>query len=619
MDIVLIGAGPRGLVAAERLIERQRKSNQFDQLNIVLIDPFGIGGRVWQTNQSHELIMNTNPDQITLFTDDTDQINGPIIPGLNLFDWAQRDAADYLKEHDFDQKNKFLSEINELKSNGYASRSLFGVYLKWFFEYLQTRITQTTSLSVITEEARAVKPISQSNEYLVETSNHELHADAVIMALGHCENKPTPEQVKLRDFAGKNKINYIYPTQPQEYDFNNLTAGQTLIVRGLGLSFFDAVAMLTTGRDGQFEPGADGYLIYRPSGKEPKIVAGSRLGVPLKAKGRNEKPNDERAQAHFFTAKWFQETQQRGSVAGDEFISLAHHEVEYVYYERLLQQKYPQIDRARLLNKFVTATDPDEVIKHSKINASDRFNWERLMNPTKFIDDSADPQVMARYLQNDVDAAREGTKTGPMTAALEVFRDIRDVLRQVINLQLLSPDDYRENFLGQFSYENSHLAVGPPEIRIEELRALVLAGVVTLLAPEMTVDTDDQTGQFVTWSKQQPQKRHEADYLLEARLPSIKVEQSQNPLMQNLLTTELAQPHELELSDGTQFKTGGIDVDIKTEQLLVNSKPNKRLYVWGIPTEGKQWFTTASPRPYINDVTFRSGDAIVDQIFKLNT
>ncbi|WP_252902645.1 hypothetical protein [Paucilactobacillus hokkaidonensis] len=149
---------------------------------------------------------------------------------------------------------------------------------------------------------------------------------------------------------------------------------------------------------------------------------------------------------HIFTAKWFQETQQKGSVAGDEFISLAHHEVEYVYYERLLQQKYPQIDRARLLNKFVTAKDPDEVIKHSKINASDRFNWERLMNPTKFIDDSADPQVMARYLQNDVDAAREGTKTGPMTAALEVFRDIRDVLRQVINLQLLSPDDYRENF-----------------------------------------------------------------------------------------------------------------------------------------------------------------------------
>ncbi|WP_252902646.1 hypothetical protein [Paucilactobacillus hokkaidonensis] len=116
-----------------------------------------------------------------------------------------------------------------------------------------------------------------------------------------------------------------------------------------------------------------------------------------------------------------------------------------------------------------------------------------------------------------------------------------------------------------------------------------------------------------------PKKRHEADYLLEARLPSIKVEQSQNPLMQNLLTTELAQPHELELSDGTQFKTGGIDVDIKTEQLLVNSKPNKWLYVWGIPTESKQWFTTASPRPYINDVTFRSGDAIVDQIFKLNT
>ncbi|WP_054726111.1 FAD/NAD(P)-binding protein [Paucilactobacillus hokkaidonensis] len=107
MDIVLIGAGPRGLVAAERLIERQRKSNQFDQLNIVLTDPFGIGGRVWQTNQPHELIMNTNPDQITLFTDRTDQINGPIIPGLNLFDWAKGMRLIILKNMTLTKKINF--------------------------------------------------------------------------------------------------------------------------------------------------------------------------------------------------------------------------------------------------------------------------------------------------------------------------------------------------------------------------------------------------------------------------------------------------------------------------------------------------------------------------------
>ncbi|WP_137596714.1 FAD/NAD(P)-binding protein [Paucilactobacillus kaifaensis] len=616
MDIVLIGAGPRGLVAAERIIERQKKTDQFGQLTITLVDPFGVGGRVWQPNQSHDLIMNTNPDQITMFTDQTSEINGPIVPGLNLYDWIKTKAAQYIQENNIAQKKELLNEITDLKSNGYASRGLFGVYLNWFYEYLQTRLIAEITLSMVYEEAIKVQSGVNENEYLVQTSNHELHADYVVMALGHCENKPTPEQVKLRQFANQVGINYIYPTQPQEYDFENLAAGQTMIARGLGLSFFDAVAMLTTGRGGKFTRASAGQLVYHASGREPKIVAGSRLGVPLRAKGRNEKKNDERATAHFFTPKWFHDVQLKGGIAGEDFLTMAHHEVEYVYYEKLIQQKYSQMNVEKFLTQFALATDPTQVVLQSEIDSDDYFNWEKLMNPTKFIGDSSDPEVMADYLQRDADAANEGTKTGPLTSALEVFRDIRDVLRQIVNYQLLSPDDYRKDFLGQFNYENSHLAVGPPEIRIEELRALVLAGIVKILGPEMMVDTDEHVAKFVTWSKLKPEQRYTADYLLEARLPSIKVEQSQNQLMQHLLADKLAQPHELVLADGTEFKTGALNVDTVTQQLIVDGEANQHLYVWGIPTEGKQWFTTASPRPYINDVTFRSGDAIVDQIFK---
>lgn len=94
------------------------------------------------------------------------------------------------------------------------------------------------------------------------------------------------------------------------------------------------------------------------------------------------------------------------------------------------------------------------------------------------------------------------------------------------------------------------------------------------------------------------------------------MEQSQNPLLQRLLANNLAQPHELVLADGTRFKTGALNIDSSTEQLMVDNKVNQHLFVWGIPTEGKQWFTTATPRPYINDWTFRFGDAIVSQIFK---
>lgn len=615
MEIVLIGAGPRGLVAAERLIERQRVTHRFRQLTITMVDPFGIGGRVWQANQSHDLIMNTNPDQITMFTDQTCEINGPIVPGLNLFDWTKTKAAQYINLNNVAHKEELLAEIRSLKNNGYASRGLFGLYLNWFYEYLQTRLTTEITLAVLHEEAIAIQADTTVTDYFVQTSNHQLHAANVVMALGHCENKPTSKQVELREFAQRYQANYIYPTQPQEYDFSNLKTDQTIIIRGLGLSFFDAVAMLTTGRGGQFVDGTDGQLAYQASGQEPKIVAGSRLGVPLRAKGQNEKRNNERATPHFFTSQWFQATRLKGGITGAEFLALAHHEVEYVYYEKLIQQKYPQINVDKFLTQFTSVADPTQLVEQSEIDSADYLDWEKLIDPAKYFGDSDDPQVMAAYLQWDAAIAKKGTKTGPLTSALEVFRDIRDVMRQIVTQQLLSPDDYRKDFLGQFNYENSHLAVGPPEIRIEELRALVLAGIVKILGPEMTVATDEHSGKFVTWSKQKPAKRYAADYLLEARLPSIKVEQSQNPLMQQLLADKLAQPHELVLADGTHFKTGALDVNSATEQLLVDGDINQHLYVWGIPTEGKQWFTTASPRPYINDVTFRSGDAIVDQIF----
>lgn len=602
MEIVLIGAGPRGLVATERLIERQKITNQFEQLNITLVDPFGIGGRVWQMNQSHDLIMNTNPDHITLFTDNSSNIDGPIVPGPNLFEWSQGAAADFINSQQVPKKEEYLAEIDTLQGNGYASRGLFGVYLNWFFQSLTTRLTKKIKLQVVIEEALAVTPQASGDAYVVTTSNRKLVADNVVMALGHCENKPTNEQIKLRKFAQTANINYIYPTQPQEYDFHKLDAGEALIIRGLGLSFFDAVAMLTSGRGGKFVRGDDGYLSYQASGKEPQIIAGSRLGVPLKAKGRNEKKNDETSSAHFFTPTWFKQTKANGGIAGAKFVQLAHHETEYVYYERLIQQKYPQIDVAEFLHQFVSASDPAEVVKQSKISLADYFDWDRLMNPAKFMGDSADPKIMAAYLKKEIDTANEGTKTGPLAAALEAFHDIRDTLRRIVDLKLLSPADYQEYFLGQFNYENSHLSVGPPAIRIDELRALVLAGVVTMLGPDMAVNTDAQTGKFVTWSNEKSQQRYEANYLLEARLPSIKVEQSQNPLLQRLLANNLAQPHELVLADGTRFKTGALNIDSSTEQLMVDNKVNQHLFVWGIPTEGKQWFTTATPRPYINDL-----------------
>ncbi len=185
MDIDLIGAGPRGLVAAERLIEWQRQTKQYDHLNLTFIDPYGIGGRVWPVGQPHELLMNTNPDYITLFTDESVQMEGPIVKGPNLYEWAHKQAPAFLFGHQLPNRADLLNEAAALVHNGYASRSLFGAYQRWFYNYLQQRLPDSVSLTLRKEQVVSIRHIDATHRYLLKTASDRFQTDAVIMALVH--------------------------------------------------------------------------------------------------------------------------------------------------------------------------------------------------------------------------------------------------------------------------------------------------------------------------------------------------------------------------------------------------------------------------------------------------
>ena len=71
--VAIVGAGPRGTSALERLCA---SAPEFlapgAQLTVHIVDPSPPGaGRVWRTEQSDQLLMNTVTSQVTLFTDDS--------------------------------------------------------------------------------------------------------------------------------------------------------------------------------------------------------------------------------------------------------------------------------------------------------------------------------------------------------------------------------------------------------------------------------------------------------------------------------------------------------------------------------------------------------------------
>lgn len=610
MKIILVGAGPRGLVAAERIIEQQRVTKRFDHLKIVMIDPYGVGGRVWPVDQPHELIMNTTPDYITLFTAAPNKVHGPLVSGTNLYEWAKSGAYDFIREHDYQNQDKLLTEVEMLQYNGYASRSLYGAYQQWFYEYLQTRLDQTMELRVLKETVKMVIP--QNNGYVVKTGSLLLPANAVIMALGHNENELTDEQQKLNDFAENQRLHYVTPTQPQEYDFSNLQPKQSVILRGLGLSFFDAVTMLTRGRGGNYHRDSADNLVYEASGREPLIIAGSRRGYPLHGKGLSDRPSSTHAVPHFLTTDWIKSHLDQ-DMSGQEFIDRVHYEVEYAYYERLIKKNYPQINASKLLNEFIKSNNPDEVIQQSEIDVRDYFNWQELVDP------QSKPQFdsVEEYLEHDVETAKQGLTNGPYAGAMAMYHDLYDQIRLVVDGQKLTDDDYLKFLLGQLNHEHSFLSVGPPMIRIEELRALLDAGIVKLLGSGMKVDINEETGKFQTWSQQNPGQKYESSYLVEARLPQVNAQTTKNPLIKQLLSNRIAYQHQLQLSGDKRQKTGAVYVDVQTERIS-QEHINRHLYFWGVPTEGRHWLMTASPHPGINDVVLRTADLIVTEIFRDN-
>src|SRR6185312_9286087 len=96
-----------------------------------------------------------------------------------------------------------------------------------------------------------------------------------------------PEQQQLQDAAARHGLHYLAPNVPADVDWGRLPPGRTVLVRGMGLNFFDLMVQVTEGRGGRFVPATDGEpLTYLPSGKEPRLVAGSRRGTPYRAKAR---------------------------------------------------------------------------------------------------------------------------------------------------------------------------------------------------------------------------------------------------------------------------------------------------------------------------------------------
>lgn len=624
-SVVFVGGGPRTAGILERLAAN--RPELFDApLNIHVVEPYTPGsGRIWRYDQHSGLMLNSAAADVTMFTDDSVQCDGPVADGPALADWAAGVLAGTITDVP-ELPAELRRQLKELSGTTFPTRQLQSAYLEWFFRRAVSRLSPDATVTVHADTAVGIEPAPDASGdcddggYLVRLAGGaKLPADVVVSALGHTDSLPDAASSAWADFAARHGGFHAPPSYTTDVDYSPLLPGQDVIVSGMGLAFVDLLVLLMEGRGGRFEDTPDGGLAYLPSGAEPRIWAGSRRGVPYHSKISSTLRGEPAGAPRFFTAEAVD-----ALLAGHgeldfrtQLWPLIAKDAGYGYYRELFTgypervstgwaefaERFAAVDwyspeRARLVAKTV----PDEGL---------HLDLEQLDRPFAGCEFSGLSDVQAgvtSHIEHDL-----RLRTGPdhsetlalFTALLQIYMELgRLVPPERLNAR--SQQTVHGWWHGFFSFVDS----GPPPRRLREMLALHRAGVLRFIGPGLEVTAEEESGRFLATSDQSG-VTVTAAALIEARLPAPSVSRSANPLLRELHRSGFGTEQQLLSADGLH-PTGRLLVSEHHELLSPVGERRARLFGIGPGTSG--WGAGAFARPGTNAAPFRDNDALARRI-----
>ncbi|KAD3456088.1 hypothetical protein GD627_15475 [Arthrobacter yangruifuii] len=607
--VAVIGAGPRGLSVVDRLLTNRRASAQLLPLRIELIDPFTPGpGHVWRTNQSRLFLMNTPALFPTVVpAGDTVRDLLPSPAGLSFNQWrelmvAGTRAAEGLSDGD-------RRELASLGPADFPSRPLYGRYLEWTYEQLRkTAADDGVELVHRRTEALGISREADGRLVIELEGQQVLAAEAAVLALGHLPALLSPEQARLQDAAERHGLTYLPPAVPADVDFSRLPAGEPVLVRGLGLNFFDVMAAATVGRGGRYVStgqAAGRALRYEPSGREPQLIAASRRGTPYRAKAKLDSYVPRGIHLRWLTREAALAFRADGTQPGfdHDLWPLMHRDAVWAYYSTLARVAPEELNgsAAEFLDRLDAALNlpgPEwdaakEAVLDSCVPSHRRTNLEALAQPLGRRPfkgaNEADNAVLA-YLEGDAAGSAAG-EDDPLKMLIGALNAGRSVLKAVVADGGLVEASWLTELRGWFEPLVEGLASGPPPERIEQLAALVRAGLVHFVGPDPRFDVDEARGVF-TASSPWVGTEYAASTLMEAMMPPNRVDRTVSPLLAGLIRDGLARPKVMMSADGTPVLTPGLDVTLPPYRAVgVSGEPVKNLFVLGLQLSSVQWGT----------------------------
>ncbi|MFE1953515.1 FAD/NAD(P)-binding protein [Streptomyces sp. NPDC059524] len=627
--IVVVGTGPRGLSVLERLAVRLREADDRRPVTIYAVDAVEVGaGRIWRTDQDSWFAMNTVIGQVTMFSGGPDGGRPRPGAGPSLGEWLHEYAPQRAREGDGHGPHDF------------ASRLEYGRYLRFVYRTLTDELPPHVRLIPVQGRVTSVRPAQDGRYRVTIDERRSWDADRVVFATGHPDNEPDAFDRAMTEFAeGRPGLHYVPGDSAADMDLSEeaIPAGTTVAVRGMGLSFYDVLMSLTEGRGGRFVRDAGGRLRYEPSGREPRIVAGSRSGLPIPARGRSQKAPNYVHRGAFLTDEAVDAARTRRRKTGGsgrldfvaDLLPLVLHEIRHVYYTGHTRARHG--DRAaenfaaRYVREIDAGGDGAHAVAEAGLDDTPRLDPWRLARP--FTGEHFDSQEQWRarlteVLRQDLGEAALGTVDGPLKAALDTLRDLRGVLRSAVDYGGLLPDSYDRDFRRGYVPVNALLSAGPPMLRTEQLLVLMDHGIAEVAGPDTRFGTDAAAGRFTVHSPHVPGSPRHAQALVDARIPAPDLTRDRSPLIRQLLRDGLVREFvNRDPATGEEFATGGMDIERDSFRVIdATGRAHHGLYALGVPTEHVRWFTQiGNGRPGLNTEFRKVADAVAAELLPAAT
>ena len=288
IHIAIIGGGPKGIYGFERLVAQCKAIRPTSTIIVHIFNrtKHFAAGEIYNPDQPDFLKMNVCRWAISMWQ--PDEVPQAVCTPLTFEQWEDSNSTNQIT-----QKEKF------------PSRKLVGEYLIDGYERIKKEMP---SCMILHEEVAEVIDMNRTEDgykLIVKDQFYEENQlqdifKYVLLTTGHPTPSPFAKERFIDTPLETNLIPFIYPIHP---NLDTVAPESVIGIKGMGLTFTDAVLALTEGRGGKFDKDPEGNLTYHTSGLEPKLILPfSRNGLlmtPRTGKKNKDKSDILHTRAHF--------------------------------------------------------------------------------------------------------------------------------------------------------------------------------------------------------------------------------------------------------------------------------------------------------------------------------